>query len=236
MKGFLLLLLSFCVVDGLLNTKPIDRERLSRLKERLSSHSSTSVSTQRGVLIDLGANCGNSYLSFKELFAKQQRPEHFTYYLFEPNPYLFDKYLSGWSDDEDVIALKVAGWIQDGTTSFYLDTNEADKPCDPHSNKNPRGASSLLKDEYHPRSGERITVTTIDMNAWILEHVKPDDYCVLKVDIEGAEYELLRHLMMGGSMKLVDELYVEFHEPYTHKAALQWFAEAYSFRVIQGWH
>lgn len=211
----------------------LDRERLAQLRERVSSGSFSPKN--RGVLIDLGANCGNSYLSFKELFEKK-RSESFIYYLFEPNPYLFETYLSKWSGSDTVIPLQMAGWIRDGSMDFYLDTNEVDKPCDPHSNKNPRGASSLLKDEYHPRSGQRITVTTLDMNTWILEHVKPDDYCVLKVDIEGAEYELLRHLMIGGAMKLVDELYVEFHEPYTHKAALQWFAEAYSFHTIRGWH
>ena len=203
----------------------------SRFHERLHLHS------RRGVLIDLGANCGNSYMSFKEQFERQRRPELFTYYLFEPNPYLVEGYLSELGKKSTSIeVIQAAGWITNGYIDFYLDSNEQNKGCDPHSNKNPRGASSLFKDDYHPRSGKRITVSTVDMNEWMEAHVHPDDYCVLKVDIEGAEYELLRHLIIGGSMKLVDELYVEFHEPYTHKSSLQWLADAYPFKIIHSWH
>lgn len=190
---------------------------------------------KRGVLIDLGANCGNSYMIFKKQFLR--RREHFEYYLFEPNPYLIDSYLSELVKRERGVSLiEAAGWTQDGTTDFYLDSNESKKECDPDSNRNPRGASSIFKDKYHPRSGKKITVLTIDMNKWMLENVRPEDYCVLKIDIEGAEYELLRHLMVHGAMKLVDELYVEFHEPYDHKSAIQWMIEAYPCKTIKRWH
>lgn len=190
---------------------------------------------RKGVLIDLGANCGNSYMLFKQKL--ESRPERFEYYLFEPNPYLIDGYLRQLEETErHVTIIPSAAWIEDGSISFYLDSNESKKSCDPNSNKNPQGASSIYKDEHHPRSGNRISVTTIDVNNWMLHHVNMFDYCILKVDIEGAEYELLRHLMAGGALALVDELYVEFHPPYTHKASLEWLAEAYSFKVIKDWH
>jgi len=190
---------------------------------------------RRGVFIDLGANCGNSYMLFKRQLASRQ--ESFTYYLFEANSYLVNTYLTDLEKTEqDVQVVEAAGWIRDGSTAFYLDSNEDKKECDPDSNKNPRGASSIFKDKYHPRSDKRIDVITIDMNKWMFQHVKHSDYCVLKVDVEGAEYELLRHLIAGGSMSLVDELYVEFHQPYTHRQTLQWLMEAYPCKTIQPWH
>ena len=35
---------------------------------------------------------------------------------------------------------------------------------------------------------------------------------MLKIDIEGTEYQLLEHLMKTNSLKLVDIIAIEFHE------------------------
>ena len=39
-----------------------------------------------------------------------------------------------------------------------------------------------------------------------------DDHVILKLDIEGSEYSVLRALLNSGAMKLVDKLYGEVHE------------------------
>jgi len=35
---------------------------------------------------------------------------------------------------------------------------------------------------------------------------------IVKMNIEGAEYELLRHLIDGGSINYINELYVQYHD------------------------
>merc|ERR1712113_416271 len=37
------------------------------------------------------------------------------------------------------------------------------------------------------------------------------DYVVVKMDIEGSEYDVLRHLLKEKVTNLIDELFVEFH-------------------------
>ena len=50
------------------------------------------------------------------------------------------------------------------------------------------------------------------MSKFIKENFLKEDFIVLKLDIEGAEFEVLKDMIDTGSIKYVDELYVEFHE------------------------
>lgn len=45
-----------------------------------------------------------------------------------------------------------------------------------------------------------------------LDTIHPDTYIVLKLDIEGAEYEVLENLINSGRINRINELYVEFHD------------------------
>eukprot|EP01065_Artemidia_motanka_P036123 TRINITY_DN44023_c0_g1_i1.p1 TRINITY_DN44023_c0_g1~~TRINITY_DN44023_c0_g1_i1.p1 ORF type:complete len:475 (+),score=76.66 TRINITY_DN44023_c0_g1_i1:62-1426(+) len=60
-------------------------------------------------------------------------------------------------------------------------------------------------------------VTSVDVGAWIRRTVTPEDWVVLKMDVEGFEYKLLPHLYNTGVLHdLVDELFVEMHDAATH--------------------
>jgi hypothetical protein len=50
-----------------------------------------------------------------------------------------------------------------------------------------------------------------DLAYTLLTNVKPEDYCVVKIDIEGGEWDLVPHLDETGALELIDELFVEFH-------------------------
>jgi FkbM family methyltransferase len=51
----------------------------------------------------------------------------------------------------------------------------------------------------------------IDFSQFLLSSSNPDDYIVLKMDIEGAEYKVLRKMVDDGSIRRVNEITVEFH-------------------------
>jgi len=53
------------------------------------------------------------------------------------------------------------------------------------------------------------TVPCFDFSEWLLE-IGPDAVAV-KMDIEGAEYELLAHLIRNGTDSLISELLIEWH-------------------------
>eukprot|EP01065_Artemidia_motanka_P016999 TRINITY_DN20571_c0_g1_i1.p1 TRINITY_DN20571_c0_g1~~TRINITY_DN20571_c0_g1_i1.p1 ORF type:complete len:329 (+),score=56.31 TRINITY_DN20571_c0_g1_i1:63-1049(+) len=54
-------------------------------------------------------------------------------------------------------------------------------------------------------------VRSIDFSSWLLQHVKEADFVVVKMDIEGMEFAVLRSLLVTGAHRLVDELYFECH-------------------------
>ena len=55
------------------------------------------------------------------------------------------------------------------------------------------------------------SVAAIDFSSWVLSHVREQDFVVLKVDIEGAEFVVLPGLLETGAACLIDEIYLECH-------------------------
>lgn len=51
----------------------------------------------------------------------------------------------------------------------------------------------------------------IDFSKWLLTNVQPNDFVMVKLDIEGAEHELLRHMIQTKAIFLLDEIFVECH-------------------------
>jgi hypothetical protein len=56
-------------------------------------------------------------------------------------------------------------------------------------------------------------VPAVDLAAWLRARYTPADFVVLKMDIEGGEWEVLAHLIETGATALVDELMLECHRP-----------------------
>ena len=61
------------------------------------------------------------------------------------------------------------------------------------------------------------TVRSVDVVKFFVEHLSPWDFNVLKLDVEGAEYEILRVLMSTGLGCWLKEVYLEYHA--THNEA-----------------
>lgn len=67
--------------------------------------------------------------------------------------------------------------------------------------------STIMPDKIQSASNEQIIVDCVD----ILDIVPSELFC-LKVDAEGAEYDILERLMNSDKAKFVDRLYVEWHD------------------------
>jgi len=123
-------------------------------------------------------------------------------YVFEPNPMFHDSY-----DDSDYTLIKKAIWTNDGHLPLFISKDEN------------QVASSLLEEKlckvnskvvpyWHEKP---INIECVDFGKWIKENISPEDRLTLKLDIEGAEYDVLWQMIDDDSIALVDELYVEFH-------------------------
>lgn len=148
----------------------------------------------RKIFLDCGAWNGQSVKVFRKVYDPNYEYE---IYSFEPNP-LYKDYFKKFQ--RNVFSDK-AIWIDDCERYFYLD----------YSRK--KAGSTLIKEKTSGvlDKNNPIKVKCIDLDRWIKENFDKSDYIILKLDIEGAEYKVLSHMMKGGSMKYINKLFIEWH-------------------------
>jgi hypothetical protein len=61
------------------------------------------------------------------------------------------------------------------------------------------------------RWDSKIRVECFDFSKWLENNFSIDDYIICKMDIEGAEFEVLKKCIADGTLKLLDMLDIEFH-------------------------
>ena len=61
-----------------------------------------------------------------------------------------------------------------------------------------------------------------DLSHFLLTHVEREDYCVVKIDIDGEEWNLLPRLELTGAIRLIDEFMVEVHFHHPSMAPYFW--------------
>jgi len=72
--------------------------------------------------------------------------------------------------------------------------------------------STLLRDKTTWKvSKTPVKVPCINFSNWISKRFKPKDHIVLKMNIEGAEYEVLENMLHNGVLAWINVLYISFH-------------------------
>lgn len=152
----------------------------------------------RKIFIDAGGNNGCSVRKFRKKYDERNLYE---IYSFEPN----EKFFNCYSEFTNHKLIKSAVWTHDGKLEFYL------------SKEHDAAGSSLYKDKIDPRYKKSIIVDNgvqigcIDFSNWIVKNFNKEDEIILKMDIEGAEYEVLRKMITDGSIEYIDRIYIEWH-------------------------
>ena len=124
---------------------------------------------------------------------------------FEPDPWTFDVLQAKVADLQNVRLEKVAAGTHEGRVLLYRHVRFQDDPA-LHS-----GSSSLISSKTNVAEQEAVEVRQIDFIAY-LERLN-EDIGTLKVDIEGAEVDLLEALLDRPEiMKRIDYIFVETHE------------------------
>jgi hypothetical protein len=130
---------------------------------------------QRRILIDVGANCGNSYYRIKQGMGagtnetlKFPSPDVWETYLWECNPQLIKWFLNDLiAKENNVTLIPKAATTFDGNITFYLTAGQEhlskdqipNSICDPSSPYQPGGASSIYGNAL--RAGESIKVDSV---------------------------------------------------------------------------
>ena len=161
---------------------------------------------------DLGAE---HYPSSVGDWFKHRYPRHraFNITAFEADPYKNGvKGGTSWAGRKSVEMLPFAVWVANSTTEFISEGFGAHLTGDQDlSHKN---LTHGLRDYGYPRETKRlVSVSTIDFAEFLQRRVTEADYVAVKMDIEGAEYTVVPHLIATGAIRLIDEMFVEVHVP-----------------------
>ena len=73
-------------------------------------------------------------------------------------------------------------------------------------------ATSLFEDHAMVHEdGIQVQVPAINFSDFLARNFRPEDTVIVRCDIEGAEYEVLKSLIVAGTARLVDYMDVEWH-------------------------
>jgi FkbM family methyltransferase len=67
----------------------------------------------------------------------------------------------------------------------------------------------------------KVTVDSFDFSSWLRDNVSKEDNVVCKLDIEGAEFEVLKKCIADDTLRLIDHLDVEFHHYHDIELGMQ---------------
>jgi len=147
----------------------------------------------RKIFIDGGANSGISIQMFLD---KYPGADEFEIYSFECNPELFNELSKKYSTRATLYQQAV--FTVNTDFDFYIGN---------------RLSSSLRRDKIsgYLNTEAPIRVQAIDISKFISNNFSKEDYIVLKLDIEGAEYDVIPHLIETSAINYINELFGEWH-------------------------
>jgi len=170
----------------------------------------TMRNTPKCIFIDLGAANGNTFEDFlNNKYGDVKNCAHGTgdyeAFLVEANPRFQAALKSIENNNQKVHAFpSTAAYMCEGQTSFFLDTVNHDK--------NYWGSSMSSNHQDVQASGkQKVTVPTANLMKLLYENTIPDDYVMVKMDIEGAEWDIMPCLATAPIASNIDRLYLEQH-------------------------
>ncbi|KAJ0978342.1 hypothetical protein J5N97_013816 [Dioscorea zingiberensis] len=163
---------------------------------------------RRYVYIDVGARSYGSSIGswFKKQYPKQNRT--FEIYAIEADRAFHEEY----AKKKGVNLLPYAAWVRNETLTFQVN-HEPDQKVDEKSLGRGMGrirpsagdsVNGLLSDDLHSIHG-------FDFAEWLKITVSEKDFVVVKMDIEGTEFDIVPRLFETGAICLIDELFLECH-------------------------
>jgi FkbM family methyltransferase len=156
----------------------------------------TSGGSKRYVFIDGGAHFGESYSAFQKCRLYPDYPWEII--AVEANPKLLDRLPRA----PRLTVIGKAMWTSNGKLDFLMESDTSGR------NSAIRSNFSEVKIEGELQT---VSVDSFDVSEWLEKSFSVEDYVILSLDIEGAEYAIIDKMLEKGTVKYIDRLYVEFH-------------------------
>lgn len=156
----------------------------------------------RYVYVDVGARSyGSSIVSwFKKQYPKQNKT--FEIYAVEADKTFYEEY----KIKKGVTLLPYAAWVRNETLVFEINEDPGHKDVDKG-----RGMGRIQPAQSSSGSTDVDEIQGFDFADWLKSSVTERDYVVMKMDVEGTEFDLIPRLIKTGAICLIDELFLECH-------------------------
>ncbi|MEL6977402.1 MAG: FkbM family methyltransferase [Pseudomonadota bacterium] len=149
---------------------------------------------------DLAIDCGANIGVFTELMAARGATVH----AFEPDPWTFAQLKTYFEGSKTVIPHQAAVGAAEGDVELFRHFEFDQDPA------RRSESASVLRDKPNVDLSHAITVKQIDLAAFI--ETLGRSVTVLKLDIEGAEFEVLGRLMDADLLHSIAHVFVETHD------------------------
>ncbi len=187
---------SFLSKYGNPNLKQIIRLLIYKFTPR-PNYDEIIFSPQKGdIAIDCGANPGD----ITEKLSKKGA----TVYAFEPNPYAYKLLKNKFKNKPNVVCINKAVWDRNTTSKLYFTKGDTKRQI--HLST----SASLVSAKVNIDRRKYVEVKVVDLINFI-QKIK-GRIKVVKIDVEGAEYEILNKIIKSGIYRKIDYILVETHE------------------------
>lgn len=147
------------------------------------------------IVIDCGANVGE--------FIDKIYKKGIKLYAFEPHPVAFESLVSKYKENEDILLFQKGVYHKNDKIKFYNHKNFSDTT-------DWTVGTSIIKEKQNIDINNFFEVEVVDFSEFINNLNKKIK--IIKIDIEGAEFDLLESLINNNIHNKVDIFFVETHE------------------------
>lgn len=176
------------------------------------------------IFLDCGTNLGQGLLKFIDMGVVDKS---FKIHCFEPNPYAMSYSKKRFSNEKyqeySITFNEVAIWIEECRKKLTIESFDGEYVCQ-HTGEHlgydlkSGGATNIMEDEWSKPHyikdtdlDKTIDVKCIDFSKYLQDNISDEDYVICKMDIEGAEYDVLGKLIDDNTINLIDKIYIEWH-------------------------
>lgn len=164
----------------------------------------------RNVYLDLGTHYGQGLREFIDRF---KMDESWIIYTFEANPNTFKIFTEEY--------LKLTPYVRsvNAAVSDYTGSMTLNLETPPNEGDTGMGSSVISLDIWDPwgnnTSGthfkKQVDILCFDFSKFVLENFAREDNIIVKMDIEGSEYNVLEKMIRDDSISYLNHISVEWH-------------------------
>ncbi|KAG2310358.1 hypothetical protein Bca52824_021915 [Brassica carinata] len=161
----------------------------------------------RYVYVDVGARSYGSSIGswFKKQYPKQNKT--FDVFAIEADKAFHEEY----KIKKKVQLLPYAAWVRNETLSFEINHDPGKEVEAKAMGRGMGRIQPVKKSSSSLLAGEVNLIQGFDFADWLKKSVRERDFVVMKMDVEGTEFDLIPRLIKTGAICLIDELFLECH-------------------------